>query len=811
MAWMSRGAFGAYLAAVVTVSLIIGGAGVSAGEDVPKKAPTPALGPEDPRDRKVEKQLDRIKVSFAFTEKPLSEACDTLATLGKVNIVLDETKVEAGETVTLKLSKIPLKDAIILMTELAGLHYVVRDGGVFISDEEGVRGPSVRGVYEVGDMVKPGLWPKAQTADGAMSDLVGLIKIAAAPGTWEKGSGNSITGAGENIVVVHTREAHRAVGKLLADLRRIRKGVPRRPVLDDPRDRKVVRRLGKIKVSFAFTEKPLSEACDTLATLGKINIVLDKAKVKAGQWLTLKLTDVPLRAAIQLVTELSTSRLHYVVRNGVVFISDGNGVARPPVRGIYNVADILKLGPWKPGLWPKARNAGEAMNELVDLMKRRIAPVSWDEGSGNCITGMEGSLVVVHVRDVHRYVQEFLADLRRIRNKGPRIRVVENPEVRKLTKRLDKITVSFAFDEVPVSEAFKRLAELGKVGIVLDEAKVEAGKTVTLKLADVSLKTAIKLITEQVGLGYAVYSPLVFISDWEGVRMSPESATYDVADFLKPRLGGSAQDPEERQSRLMDLIKMTVAPGTWGAGSGNWMFGDRLGAIGITNDPETERSIRRLLENLRRIRRKRPPKPIFEDPRDRKVREQLDTVMVSFTFEKQPARKACEVLATLSKVNVVLVDGPEVDADKTATLTCTNVSLRTAVKLVGEQLGLKYVVRDGVVILSDAEGVEVPPVLGCYDAVDLLKPGSGEETKDPDEALAKIVDLIKKNIAPGTWYDEKNVPPWRVVPGGRARILYDGPRNAAYGMDGTIVVLHSLEVHRMVQQALADLRRAARK
>ncbi len=93
-------------------------------------------------DRVVRQKLDETIVSFTFNEQPFEEAMDFLAALGKVNIVIDHRKVEAGKTLTLKLS-----------VEQAALKWTVRDGVVVISDEEGIKSEPVTVVYDVSDML----------------------------------------------------------------------------------------------------------------------------------------------------------------------------------------------------------------------------------------------------------------------------------------------------------------------------------------------------------------------------------------------------------------------------------------------------------------------------------------------------------------------------------------------------------------------------------------------------------------------------------------------------------------------------------
>ena len=170
-------------------------------------------------------------------------------------------------------------------------------------------------------------------------------------------------------------------------------------------------------------------------------------------------------------------------------------------------------------------------------------------------------------------------------------------------QKLENTIVSFTFNDQPLEEAINFLGTLGDVNIVIDRKKVEAGKTITLKLTNVPLETAVKLVTEQAGLKWIVREGIVFLSDEEGCKRDPVTVVYDVADFLAippsfkgPNIelqsinnsssrGGTGtggggvfggtdetnedegedakKTSEELLKELVDLIKSVIEPGTW--------------------------------------------------------------------------------------------------------------------------------------------------------------------------------------------------------------------------------------------------------
>ena len=218
---------------------------------------------EKPGDRKVRQQLEETVVSFTFNEQPVMEALDFLQTLGNVNIVPDRSKFEdPNKTITLKLTNVSLETAIKLLTEQLGLKWIIRDGIVFISDEEGIKRPPETNAYDVRDLLadipnfsgptfelqniagnrggrgstggtggtsifSEDTGTKTQeeagkSADESLNDLIDLIKQVIESGTWDEGSGNAIRGRAGNIIVTHTPETQAKVQKLLEDLRKAR-------------------------------------------------------------------------------------------------------------------------------------------------------------------------------------------------------------------------------------------------------------------------------------------------------------------------------------------------------------------------------------------------------------------------------------------------------------------------------------------------------------------------------------------------------------------------------------------------------------
>lgn len=86
-------------------------------------------------------RLDHL-VSFDFTDTDLTTVAAILQHRTGIIIVLDpQVAAAAPPPVTLTIKTMKLHDALDAILKLSGLHYVVLDGGVFISNTDGKKNP----------------------------------------------------------------------------------------------------------------------------------------------------------------------------------------------------------------------------------------------------------------------------------------------------------------------------------------------------------------------------------------------------------------------------------------------------------------------------------------------------------------------------------------------------------------------------------------------------------------------------------------------------------------------------------------------
>ena len=312
------------------------------------------------------------------------------------------------------------------------------------------------------------------------------------------------------------------------------------------------------------------------------------------------------------------------------------------------------------------------------------------------------------------------------------------PRERRLQKQLDETLVLFEFNEQPVMEALDFLQTLGKLNIVPDRSRfADPATTVTLKVQNAPLREALEKLTKQLGLVFVVRDGVVVITDEKGAKPNDgpreervfaadrptdadrkalvtldetvvtflfnEQPYLEAFDFLQT-LGKvnitmdrrAIKDPNTTVTLKLQNVPMRTAVKLCAEQLGlTWVIRD--GVVFLSD----EARVKQLIGAVHRDFAADKPTPA-----DRKVLVTLDEAVVSFTFNEQPYIEAFDFLQTLGKVNIVLDRRAIKEVAATLTLKLDNVPLRTAVKLAAEQLGLRMVIREGVVFLSDEARVK---------------------------------------------------------------------------------------------------------
>jgi len=180
--------------------------------------------------RDMRRQMRR-RVTFEFEDTPVEEAISFLQTLCKVGVVLDAaafrgTDAAADKPVTLKVTDMPLDEALRRVLALAGLDYALKHEAIFISTPENLASEVDLKIYDVRDLVDsyfkwttPPMVAEKKPAEVSCKDLAKMIRERVKPDSWSEKLGTSIEAREGQLVVMQRPEIHRLIVKLLASFR----------------------------------------------------------------------------------------------------------------------------------------------------------------------------------------------------------------------------------------------------------------------------------------------------------------------------------------------------------------------------------------------------------------------------------------------------------------------------------------------------------------------------------------------------------------------------------------------------------------
>jgi hypothetical protein len=331
------------------------------------------------------------------------------------------------------------------------------------------------------------------------------------------------------------------------------------------------------------------------------------------------------------------------------------------------------------------------------------------------------------------------------------------------------------FIDRPLKDALEQLSDRHGIPIVIDTAGLQAADVspetlTTLKVSAVSLESVLNLILEPLGLDWTITDDVLLVTTAQRV-----AAHYDVRIVSVAELVESGLSPADIRQAIMD----TIEPATWAD----------------TSDPAT---IRVLPENRLMILHNRhvlaridrllgelaavfsggdvPRAPAAERHIIRELRALSQT-----DFYETPLWHCLEYLEELHGIQI---DSRALKAhgipshSLPITLSLTGVSLQSALNAMLKPLGLRAVVDHEVLIITSEAAAAAKRQTGVYDLRRL-----GEAGLDPEELL-QLVRAIAVSGSPAE--------------GSAARLSM------------ALILTHSQETHRLVEDLLAELLRKHR-
>jgi len=175
------------------------------------------------------------------------------------------------------------------------------------------------------------------------------------------------------------------------------------------------------RLSIEFINTPLRDIISFLQEKSKINFFLDKDAPDAN--VNIKLDDVPISVILEYILPKG---MDYVVKDNIIHIT-----MEPLELRVYDVRDLLinledrhsltaqvETSGTEDGLSSKGegKDTFDRVKEIIDLITGTIEPASWSVNGGKGMIaareGMLGDIVVTHILDVHKEVEDLLAALR---------------------------------------------------------------------------------------------------------------------------------------------------------------------------------------------------------------------------------------------------------------------------------------------------------------------------------------------------------------------------------------------------------------
>ena len=387
--------------------------------------------------------------------------------------------------------------------------------------------------------------------------------------------------------------------------------------------------------------------------------------------------------------------------------------------------------------------------------------------------------------------------------------------------------LSFNFVETPLQDVIAFISSLSDVTVILDEEAIkDEAPTVTLRVDDMPLESALNWVLKLVGLKRVLKDGAIFVSKPDRIHDKPVLRMYDVTDLtidiknfqgrrsslatdggyspaggrldeggLGEDLFGDENESDDEDTvtggSLVERIRRTIAPGVW-AGDEDDDFGP------APTEHETVFKPPPMPESFfgkpePRVQRRRPAVVLDKEipAWEAAIREALKK-KVSFDFVETPLQDVVAFISSLTDVTFVVDHEAVKDEAPTVTLRVNDMATEQALGWIVKLCGLAYELKDEAVFITTPDQIREKVVLRIYDVSRLVDDFKAWKPTDPESTLtgAALEGLITRVAAPGTWYEGDEAIGYR----------------AEY-RSGRLLVTHTLEVQRQVAHVLAELHR----
>ena len=497
--------------------------------------------------------------------------------------------------------------------------------------------------------------------------------------------------------------------------------------LPTPREWKILAALDEA-TELDMADQPLNDVIEFWRQKHEIEIQLDnKALSDAGVGsdtpITLRIKGIRLRSALRLV--LLPLDLTYTVGDGYLLITSKTEAENKLTSKIYPVQDLVTRDSLFRPLLEPGRKVGADFESLIELITSTIAPTTWDEvGGPGAIQPFAHSqaLAISQTDDAHEEIAMLVAALRRTRDKQLRA------------------AKPIAFVEQPGKEEGPFEIKVYRLVRPAGESKGRAGQPSAAPAQNAAQNPGNAPASEKTTLENGTVEANA-IAELVPQMIEPESWAPSSKAMIRA-VGETVviRQTAEVQGRIGKLINQIV-PGATAASVLTYHPAVRLSPGSVQGDwPRDAESLPRDIEA--RINE------VLGEP------SELD-------FVDQPLQDVVDFLAQKHKVQIRFdhkaLSDAGVGSDTPINRSIKGLSVRTALKLVLDDLDLTYIIRNEVLLVTsktEAENMLVAKVYPVFDLV--VRPADAPATR-PGLDFQPLIENITSNIAPTTW-DEVGGP-----------------------------------------------------
>lgn len=379
--------------------------------------------------------------------------------------------------------------------------------------------------------------------------------------------------------------------------------------------------------------------------------------------------------------------------------------------------------------------------------------------------------------------------------------------------------------DIPFSEAVRHLEKTTGIEIQLDNKALEemsfnTDEHVTLRVADISARSALELLLRQMDLTWIILDDTLWITTNEAAEEYEYVKVYNVADLVRTNTPAMNDDPNGESVASLDslivLITQWIHSESWDhAGGSGTIAGTEIAGKQIVlckQKRQVHEEIEQLLADIRAARHQDVPKkdssehePVerptqnVDYSRDPKAIDWKAAIYhtlqqrVTLNYQETPLSDVCRDLSDKMKIPIVIdrriLADMGIAPDVPITFRISNVRLRSALNLMLRELDLTWTVYREVLLITTCEEESENLSTRVYDVSDLpsYRNEQGQVVYDYDS----LADIIFSTIHPESWDFSGPAP----------TIDYEAPGIRV------LVLSQTNHIHEEIEALLSEIRR----